>query len=91
MGTSQIIAGIAAAGVAKGLIPGHQVLFSVTLGEGTSIAQGLFLEMFLTTQLVLAVLLLAAEVGSPVSPIECLSTDVETPRNTNLHLSHPLA
>jgi aquaporin rerated protein, other eukaryote len=65
MGVSQICAGIAAAGVARGLLPGHQVLFSVTKGGDTSVAQALFLEMFLSTQLVLAVLLLASEVTFP--------------------------
>ena len=67
MGVSQIVAGIAAAGVAKGLLPGHQVLFSVTKGPGTSVSQALFLEMFLSTQLVLAVLVLASEVTSPAT------------------------
>jgi aquaporin related protein len=68
MGISQIVAGIAAAGVAKGLVPSHQVLFDVRLGKDTSITQGLFLEMFVTAQLLLAVFLLAAEVGFLVSP-----------------------
>jgi aquaporin rerated protein, other eukaryote len=62
MGVSQIVAGITAAGVAKGLLPGHQILFSVGKGEATSVTQALFLEMFLSTQLVITVLLLASEV-----------------------------
>ncbi|KAH0538909.1 hypothetical protein FGG08_004500 [Glutinoglossum americanum] len=79
MGISQILAGIAAAGVAKGLAPGHPVLFAVSLGGGASIAQGLFLEMFLTAQLVITVLLLAAEASSPQAPIaEAFVTNVGT-------------
>ncbi|KAI9765210.1 MAG: hypothetical protein M1840_007702 [Geoglossum simile] len=71
MGISQVCAGIAAAGVAKGLLPDHQVLFSVTKGPGTSVAQALFLEMFLSAQLVITVLLLASEKheGTFIAPI----------------------
>ncbi|KAM0261990.1 hypothetical protein ACHAQJ_001996 [Trichoderma viride] len=57
---TQIVAGIAAAAVVSGLLPGH---LSVTnsLGSDTSIVQGLFIEMFLTAQLVLTVYFLAVE------------------------------
>lgn len=61
MFVSQICAGIVAAAVAKGLVPGHQVLFNVSMGGGTSVVQGLFLEMFLTAQLVMAAFFLAVE------------------------------
>ncbi|KAH0557004.1 hypothetical protein GP486_005208 [Trichoglossum hirsutum] len=44
-----------------GLVPGHQILFSVTKGGGTTVAQALFLEMFLSAQLMITVFLLAAE------------------------------
>ncbi|KAL7791052.1 aquaporin-like protein [Trichoderma afarasin] len=56
----QIAAGIAAAATVSGLLPGP---LSVTnsLGSGTSIVQGLFIEMFLTAQLVLTVYFLAVE------------------------------
>ncbi|KAL6789933.1 aquaporin-like protein [Trichoderma sp. SZMC 28012] len=56
----QIGAGIAAAATVSGLLPGP---LSVTnsLGSGTSIVQGLFIEMFLTAQLVLTVYFLAVE------------------------------
>ncbi len=60
---SQILGGIAAAGVIKGILPGDQVLFNVQLQQDTSIAQGLFLEMLLTTELVFTILMLAAEVS----------------------------
>lgn len=54
--------GIAAAGLAEGLIPESSIMFSVDLAPGTSIARGLFLECFCTAQLVFAILMLAAEV-----------------------------
>ncbi|KAL9056248.1 MAG: hypothetical protein Q9162_003039 [Coniocarpon cinnabarinum] len=59
---SQIIAGIASAAVVKGLLPGHpELMFKVSLASGMGIAQGLFLEMFVTIQLILTILFLAAE------------------------------
>jgi aquaporin rerated protein, other eukaryote len=60
---AQVVAGIAAAAMTKGLLPGDRVLFNVGLSEGISIVQGLFLEMFLTAQLLIAIFLLATEVG----------------------------
>ena len=55
---SQLVAGIAAAGIASALFPGD-LNVDTTLGGGTSIVQGLFIEMFLTAQLVLAIIMLA--------------------------------
>ena len=57
---TQIIAAIAAAGVTDGLIPGPLTI-SNRLGPNVSVARGLFLEMFLTSQLVLTVYFLAVE------------------------------
>ncbi|TLS27680.1 hypothetical protein PpBr36_04648 [Pyricularia pennisetigena] len=56
----QIIGGIIAAAAVDGLYP---TLLNVetTLGPGVSQAQGVFIEMFLTTQLILVILLLAVE------------------------------
>lgn len=60
---AQLIGSIAAAGVVKGLLPGHpELLFKVTLTQGMTVAQGLFLEMFLTAELVFTICMLAAEV-----------------------------
>ncbi|KAF4626983.1 hypothetical protein G7Y89_g11169 [Cudoniella acicularis] len=56
----QIIGAIAAAGAVSATFPGPLVV-DVSLGGGTSIVQGLFIEMFLTMQLVIVVLMLAAE------------------------------
>ncbi|KAF4447417.1 hypothetical protein F53441_9028 [Fusarium austroafricanum] len=57
---TQLVAAIAAAGVTDGLIPGPLTVTNA-LGNGTSIAQGVFIEMFLTAQLVLTVYFLAVE------------------------------
>jgi len=58
---AQILGAIAAAGLVRGLIPGDGVKFGVSLRPGTTIVQGLFLEMFLTCELVFTILMLAAE------------------------------
>lgn len=55
---AQLIGGIAAAGVVSALFPGP-LNCSTRLGGGTSIVQGLFIEMFLTAQLVFVVIMLA--------------------------------
>ncbi|KAH6960494.1 aquaporin-like protein [Fusarium avenaceum] len=57
---TQLVAAITAAGITKALIPGP-LLVTNALGNGTSIAQGVFIEMFLTAQLVLTVYFLAVE------------------------------
>ena len=55
-----MLAGMAAAGVVSAILPGP-LNVSTTLGSGTSIAQGVFLEMFLTSLLVFTIFMLAAE------------------------------
>jgi aquaporin rerated protein, other eukaryote len=55
---SQIIAGICAAAVVSALFPGP-LNVATTLGGGANTAQGLFIEMFLTAQLVFVVIMLA--------------------------------
>lgn len=57
---SQMLAGMAAAGIVSAILPGP-LNVSTTLGQGTSIAQGVFLEMFLTSLLVFTIFMLAAE------------------------------
>jgi len=57
---SQILGSMAAAGVVLATFPGPMNV-STTLGGGTSVVQGLFIEMFLTAQLVITIFLLAAE------------------------------
>ena len=57
---SQIIGAIASAAVVSALFPGT-LNVQTSLGGGTSIVQGLFIEMFLTAQLVFTIFMLAAE------------------------------
>ncbi|KAK5651813.1 hypothetical protein OQA88_11681 [Cercophora sp. LCS_1] len=57
---SQFVGGIAAAGVVSALFPGPMGV-ATTLGNGTSVVQGLFIEMFLTAQLIFVVIMVAAE------------------------------
>ena len=57
---AQFLGGIAAAGVVSALFPGPMGV-DTTLGGGTSIAQGLFIEMFLTAELVFVIIMLAVE------------------------------
>jgi len=67
---SQILGSLAASGVVDGLFPG-ELSVSTTLGGGTTVVQGLFIEMFLTSQLVITIFLLAAEKhkGTFLAPI----------------------
>ncbi|EON68683.1 hypothetical protein W97_07941 [Coniosporium apollinis CBS 100218] len=57
---AQILAGIAAAAVISGILPGP-LNVTTTLNNGMSITRGVFLEMFLTAELVFTVFMLAVE------------------------------
>ena len=57
---AQMLAGIVASAVVAALFPGPLAVMT-TLNNGTSVAQGLFIEMFLTAELLITVLMLAAE------------------------------
>ncbi|KAL1887838.1 Aquaporin-1 [Sporothrix stenoceras] len=57
---AQLLAGICAAAVLSALLPGP-LMASTTLRDDTSIARGLFIEMFATSILVLSILLMAVE------------------------------
>ena len=57
---AQLLGGMASAGVVACLFPGP-LKVSTGLGGGTSIVQGLFIEMFLTAMLVFTIFMLAAE------------------------------
>lgn len=57
---AQILGGIVAAALVSCLFPGPLAV-ETTLSNGTSIAQGVFIEMFLTAELVITILMLAAE------------------------------
>jgi glycerol uptake facilitator-like aquaporin len=57
---SQILAGIAAAGIVSALFPGNLAV-RTRLGPDTSIVRGLFIEMLLTAELIFCIFMLAAE------------------------------
>ncbi|KAJ8111303.1 hypothetical protein OPT61_g6077 [Boeremia exigua] len=57
---AQMLAGICAAAVVSAMFPGD-LNVSTTLGSGVSIAQGVFMEMFLTSLLIITIFMLAAE------------------------------
>jgi len=58
---AQLLGAMAAAGVVSGLFPGDIATVNTALAPGTSVTQGVFIEMFLTALLVYTVLMLAAE------------------------------
>nr|POE62940.1 aquaporin-2 [Quercus suber] len=58
---AQILGAICAAAVVSCILPGPIAITQTTLAPGVSVVQGMFLEMFLTANLVFAVLMLAAE------------------------------
>lgn len=58
---TQLLASMVAAAMARALIPVPISSADTKLSGGTSVTQGLFLEMFFTAELVFAVLMLAQE------------------------------
>lgn len=67
---SQLLGAIAAAAVVSALFPGP-LNVRTNLGPNTSIVRGLFIEMFLTAELVFTIFMLAAEKhkGTFLAPI----------------------
>ena len=67
---SQVVGGIAAAALVSGLFPGPMSV-QTALSSGTSIVRGLFIEMFLTVELIFTIFMLAAEKhrGTFIAPI----------------------
>jgi aquaporin related protein len=57
---SQIVAGIAAAAAVHAVFPGPLTV-RTTLNPFTSVARGVFIEMFLTAMLIFTIFMLAAE------------------------------
>ena len=57
---AQLLGAIASAGVVSALFPGP-LRVQTQLSDGTSIVRGLFIEMFLTAELVFTIFMLAAE------------------------------
>ncbi len=66
----QIVGGIVAAYIVQALFQGDLAV-STTLGGGTTIAQGVIIEMILTAQLVFTIFMLAAEkhAGNFIAPV----------------------
>jgi aquaporin related protein len=62
---SQLIAGIAAAAFVSALLPGPLII-ATTLDSSISVARGLFLEAFVTSMLILTILMLD---GGPSKPM----------------------
>ena len=58
---AQLLAAICAAALVQVMFPGNVSTTNTTLSPDTSIAQGVFTEMFMTAELVFVVLMLAAE------------------------------
>ncbi|KAI9872646.1 MAG: hypothetical protein M1830_001370 [Pleopsidium flavum] len=67
---SQILGGIAAAAVVSCLFPGA-LNVQTSLGGGTTLVQGLFIEMFLSAELIFTIFMLAAEKhkGTFIAPV----------------------
>lgn len=67
---AQLTGGIAAAAAVSAMFPGP-LNVGTTLGQGTTTIQGLFIEMFLTAQLVFTTFMLAAQEhrGAFIAPI----------------------
>jgi len=67
---SQILGGIAASGVVAAMMP-NELAVKTELGGGTTVVQGLFIEMFLTAQLVFTIFMLATEKheGTFIAPV----------------------
>ena len=67
---TQILGGMAAAALVSCMFPG-ELNVRTTLGGGTTVVQGLFIEMFLTAQLVFTIFMLAAEKhkGTFIAPV----------------------
>jgi aquaporin related protein len=58
---AQLLAAMCAAALVQAMVPGDIGATQTSLVSGTSVAQGLFIEMFMTAELVFVVLMLAAE------------------------------
>ncbi|KAK5129573.1 hypothetical protein LTR08_003159 [Meristemomyces frigidus] len=67
----QIISGICAAALVSAIVPGDIKTVQTTLAPSVSVAQGVFLEMFLTAFFIFTILMLAAEKhkGTYIAPI----------------------
>lgn len=58
---AQLLAAMCAAATANAMVPGDISATNTSLSPMTSVVQGVFIEMFMTAELVFVVLMLAAE------------------------------
>lgn len=58
---AELAGGIAASGLVVGLLPGNGIAATTGLGDDISVVRGLFLELFLTAELVFVIFMLAIE------------------------------
>ena len=58
---AQLLGAICAAAIVECMFPGDVGVVNTSLSGGTTITQGVFIEMFMTAELVFVVLMLAAE------------------------------
>jgi aquaporin related protein len=87
---SQILGGIAAAAIVSALFPGALTV-QTNLSGGTSVTRGLFIEMFLTAELVFTIFMLAAEKHKAtfIAPVGIgLSLFIAELTGTSPYLSH---
>ena len=75
---AQLLACMCAGGLVECMFPGDIGVVNTSLSGGTSIAQGVFIEMFMTAELVFVVLMLAAEKSKSTSratfPVQGVNT-----------------
>lgn len=67
---AQMFGAVVASGVVKAIFPGSYTI-QTKLSHGTSVFQGLFIEMFLTAELMLAIYMMAVEkhAGNASAPV----------------------
>lgn len=58
---AQLLGSIAASALVVGLLPGDGIAATTGLAADTSVVRGLFIELFMTAQLIFAIFMLAAE------------------------------
>jgi aquaporin related protein len=84
---SQILGGMVASALVQCMFPGG-LNVQTSLGGGTSVVQGLFIEMFLTAQLVFTIFMLAAEKhkGTFIAPVGKFRLPISLSLSPNIRL-----
>jgi aquaporin related protein len=84
---TQLLAGMTAAALVSCMFPGP-LKVDTTLGGGTSVVRGLFIEMILTTLLCFTIFMLAAEKVSFLRALGRQSTAYESTAQRNIHRTY---